>query len=93
MEHNIPSGTMYEQCRSVHAEMNAIISAGRKLCIGADLYLYGYDIKDQTSIVAVPCMMCRRFIVQAGIKRVITLNDFGDGLVITEVKPQEIVDL
>lgn len=89
---NIPHGERYELCRSVHAEMNAIISAGRKLCIGADLYLYGYDIKDQRSLVAAPCMMCRRFIVQAGIKRIITLNDSGDGLEITEVKPQETVD-
>ena len=89
---NIPHGERYELCRSVHAEMNAIISAGRKVCIGADLYLYGYDIKDQRFLVAVPCMMCRRFIVQAGIKRIITLNDSGDGLEITEVKPQETVD-
>ena len=90
---NIPHGERYELCRSVHAEMNAIISAGRKLCIGADLYLYGYDMKDQSTIVPAPCMMCRRFIVQAGIKRIITLNDSGDGLEITEVKPQETVDL
>ncbi len=89
---NIPHGERYELCRSVHAEMNAIISAGRKLCIGADLYLYGYDIKDQSRIVPAPCMMCRRFIVQAGIKRIITLNDSGDGLEITEVRPQETVD-
>ena len=90
---HIPHGERYELCRSVHAEMNAIISAGRKLCIGSDLYLYGYDLNDQSSIVPAPCMMCRRFIVQAGIKRIITLNDSGDGLEITEVKAQETVDV
>ena len=90
---HIPHGERYELCRSVHAEMNAIISAGRKLCIGSDLYLYGYDLNDQSTIVPAPCMMCRRFIVQAGIKRIITLNDSGDGLEITEVKAQETVDL
>ena len=90
---HIPHGERSELCRSVHAEMNAIISAGRKLCIGSDLYLYGYDLNDQASIVPAPCMMCRRFIVQAGIKRIITINDFGDGLEITEVKPQESVYL
>lgn len=29
IKHNIPSGTRYETCRSIHAEQNAIIQAGR----------------------------------------------------------------
>ena len=36
---HIPSGERYELCRSVHAEANAIISASRRDCIGATLYL------------------------------------------------------
>ena len=32
---NIPSGQRYELCRSVHAEMNAIISAARRDTLGA----------------------------------------------------------
>jgi dCMP deaminase len=68
----IPSGERYELCRSVHAEANAIISAARRDCIGATLYLAGRDAKtgeyfpDTTS-----CLMCRRLIINAGIKRVI----------------------
>ena len=31
---NIPSGQRYELCRSVHAEMNAIISAARRDTLG-----------------------------------------------------------
>ncbi len=68
----IPSGERYELCRSVHAEANAIISAARKNCIGATMYLVGCDAKtgellsDTTS-----CAMCRRLIINAGIKTVI----------------------
>ena len=36
---NVPSGERYELCRSVHAEMNAIISAARRDTLGATLYL------------------------------------------------------
>ena len=38
---NVPSGERYELCRSVHAEMNAIISAARRDTLGATLYLAG----------------------------------------------------
>ena len=71
-EMHIPSGQRYELCRSVHAEANAIISAARKDCIGATLYLAGVDaktgelLKDTTS-----CSMCRRHIINSGIERVI----------------------
>src|SRR5690606_2777454 len=32
---NIPRGQMYELCRSVHSEVNAIISASRQEMLGA----------------------------------------------------------
>ena len=35
----VPSGERYELCRSVHAEMNAIISAARRDTLGSTLYL------------------------------------------------------
>lgn len=38
-EMKIPRGERYELCRSVHAEMNAIISAPRDKMIGSDMYL------------------------------------------------------
>ncbi|MFH0869241.1 MAG: cytidine deaminase, partial [archaeon] len=39
----VPSGTNYELCRSVHAEMNAVIHAGRDRTEGAKLYMYAFD--------------------------------------------------
>ena len=71
----IPSGERYELCRSVHAEANAIISASRRECIGATLYLCGRDaasgelLRDTTS-----CSMCRRNIINAGIAEVVIRN-------------------
>lgn len=65
---NIPSGTMYETCRSIHAEQNAIIQAGKDRCEGATMYLYGHDFI---------CILCKRFIVQAGIKEVILRKDMS----------------
>lgn len=69
---NIPRGTRYELCRSVHAEQNAIISAKRQEMIGSTLYLVGIE-KDSGKYVenASPCSLCKRFIINAGIDTVI----------------------
>jgi dCMP deaminase len=76
-ELKIPSGERYELCRSVHAEANAIISAARRDCIGATLYLAGREAKTGQYIAnTTPCSMCRRLIINAGIKQVIArVND------------------
>ena len=69
---NVARGERYELCRSVHAEQNAIISASRDKMIDADLYLVGKDYKTGAYVEkASPCMLCKRFIINAGIKRVI----------------------
>ena len=69
---NIPHGQRYELCRSVHAEMNAIISAQRSECIGGTLFLAGRNAKTGEYLESVePCSMCRRVIINAGIKRVV----------------------
>ncbi len=69
---NIPSGERYELCRSVHAEANAIISAARNETIGSTLYLAGREVKTGELIKnATPCSMCRRMIINAGIKNVV----------------------
>jgi len=68
---NIPSGERYELCRSVHAEQNAIISCSRRDMIGSTIYLVGRDAKTSALITAAPCTLCRRFILNAGIERVI----------------------
>ena len=69
---NIPSGERYELCRSVHAEMNAIISAARSDMLGATLYLVGRDaVTGELTTDTTPCSMCRRHIINAGITKVV----------------------
>jgi dCMP deaminase len=71
-EQNIPSGTRYEICRSVHAEANCIISAARKDMLGGTLYLACRDVKTGEIDGAVePCSMCKRLIINAGINEVV----------------------
>lgn len=73
---NIPRGERYELCRSVHAEANAIIHAARNDMIGATLYLVGREaysgeyVKDTCS-----CSMCKRLIINAGIRFVVVRID------------------
>ncbi len=76
IEKKVPRGTRYELCRSVHAEMNAIIHAARKDMLGGTLYLCGVEA-DDGSIVgdAIPCRLCRRMIINAGIDRVLVRDD------------------
>ena len=72
IEENIPSGTRYETCRSIHAEQNAIIQAGQDRCKGSTMYIYGHSII---------CILCKRFIVQAGIKDVYLKKDDNSPIV------------
>lgn len=82
-ELQIPSGQRYELCRSVHAEANAIISAARSETLGATLYLVGRDaqtgrlLQDTTC-----CSMCRRLVINAGIRKVVVRNTATDYTVI-----------
>ena len=71
----VPRGERYELCRSVHAEANAIIHASRNDMIGATMYLVGKDAKTGEYVKdANSCAMCKRMIINAGIKRVILRN-------------------
>jgi dCMP deaminase len=69
----IPHGQRYELCRSVHAEQNAIINAARAgvSLLGGDMYLYGCVPGKDGPINAFPCFICKKMIINAGIKRVI----------------------
>ncbi len=71
-ELKIPRGERYEMCRSVHAEANAIISAARRDCIGATLYLVGIE-RESGEIVANSCCcsMCKRMVINSGIEKVV----------------------
>lgn len=68
VQNNIESGTRYETCRSIHAEQNAIIQAGQDRCKGGTMYIYGHNFI---------CILCKRFIVQAGIKDVYLQKETG----------------
>lgn len=68
---NVPAGERYELCESVHAEMNAIIHAGRERCKGATIYVVGKDMKTGELISTPPCSLCRRAIINAGIAFVV----------------------
>ncbi len=61
----------YDACRSVHAEQNAMLSSARKDMIDSDLYLVGIR-KDSGNYEegASPCQMCRKLIINSGIKHV-----------------------
>ncbi|UCH95128.1 MAG: dCMP deaminase family protein [Candidatus Aminicenantes bacterium] len=70
---NIPSGTQYELCRSVHAEQNAIINAARAgvSLLGGDIFIHGESRETNQPINAFPCFICKKMIINCGLKRVV----------------------
>lgn len=71
-ELNVPRGTRYELCRSVHAEQNAIISARRQDMIGSTMYLVGKEQNNGELVNnASPCALCKRLIINSGIEKVV----------------------
>ena len=72
VKNNIQSGTRYETCRSIHAEQNAIIQAGQDRCKNATMYIYGHQMI---------CILCKRFIVQSGIKHCVLKKDENSPIV------------
>jgi len=76
---NIPRGERYELCRSVHAEQNAIISAARKDMIGATLFMVGKDANTGEYVEnSNSCAMCKRVIINAGIKDIYVRDNKND---------------
>jgi dCMP deaminase len=71
----IPSGENYEICHSVHAEANAIIRASFDLMEDSTLYIFGISGGNPRS--GAPCFMCWRMIFNAGIGRVVYLDENG----------------
>ncbi len=80
-ELKIPSGHRYELCRSVHSEMNALINAARAgvSVLGGDIFMYGEKIFDGVPkrINMVPCFICKKMIINSGIRRVIGSTEDG----------------
>lgn len=77
-------GTRFDLCRSVHSEMNAIISCSRKDMLGGSLYMtgkylddyeYNKDLAGQYAEEPDCCHFCKRLIINAGLEKVyIRLN-------------------
>jgi dCMP deaminase len=78
----VKSGKGYEICRSVHAEMNAIINAARAgvSLLGADMFLSASkrQADDFKLVNAYPCILCKKMIINAGISRFVGNNEEGE---------------
>lgn len=74
----IPHGRRYEICRSVHCEMNAIINAARSgsSVLEGDMYIYLQD-REGNVVNSFPCFICKKMIINAGLKRVICATNEG----------------
>ena len=70
-ERNIPSGERHELCRGLHAEQNAIIQAA----------YHGVRIQGATLFCTnLPCSICIKMIINAGIRTVVYLEGYADAL-------------
>jgi dCMP deaminase len=68
---NVPSGERHELCRGLHAEQNAIIQAAR----------HGVNIDGATLYcTTMPCIICTKMIINAGIVRVVYAEGYADDL-------------
>lgn len=67
----VPSGERHELCRGLHAEQNAIIQAAR----------HGVNIDGATLYcTTMPCVICTKMLINAGIKRVVFSEGYADSL-------------
>jgi dCMP deaminase len=67
----VPSGEKHELCRGLHAEQNAIIQAA----------YHGVSIKGATLYTTnLPCSICTKMIINAGIVKVIYREGYADQL-------------
>lgn len=79
----------YNTCMSVHAEMNAIISTARRDMIDGTLYLVGKQYEEGKTVDTFPyvensnpCVICKRLIMNSGLKRVVTKGQDENGKII-----------
>jgi dCMP deaminase len=70
-EMNVPSGQRHELCRGVHAEMNALLQCAYHGVEAGNATLYS---------TSVPCSLCSKMIINAGVRRVVYLGEYPDDL-------------
>jgi dCMP deaminase len=77
----VKPGERYELCRSVHAEPNALLQAGKA---ARDATLYLCTLLPESGLVLEnwPCAMCARLIVNAQVRSVVVAT--GTGFAIRE---------
>jgi dCMP deaminase len=67
----VPSGERHELCAGLHAEQNAIIQAA----------FHGVSIRGATLFCTnLPCSICAKMIINAGIKSIYYLSDYADAM-------------
>ncbi len=67
----VPSGERHELCRGLHGEQNAIIQAAK----------HGTSIEGATLYsTTMPCIICSKMIINAGIKRIVYKEGYADRL-------------
>lgn len=65
----IKSGSHQELCYGVHAEQNAVAQAAK----------LGHSIEGSTIYIThSPCSVCSRILINAGVKRIVFLNNYPD---------------
>ncbi|PKQ27577.1 MAG: cytidine deaminase [Candidatus Anoxymicrobium japonicum] len=68
---DVPSGTRHELCRGLHAEQNGILQAA----------LFGISLRGSTLYCTnVPCVVCAKMLINAGVNEVIYEGDYADDL-------------
>ena len=67
----VASGTGWEICRGLHAEMNALLQAATHGIPVAGATLYS---------TAFPCSLCAKMLINAGIQRIVAASDYPDDL-------------
>ena len=73
----IPSGERHELCRGIHAEQNAIIQAA----------YHGVSIKEADLYsTTLPCSICAKMIINAGIRTIYYLSGYADAMSETMLK-------
>ena len=77
----VPSGQRHELCRGLHAEQNAIIQAA----------YHGISIQDAILFcTTLPCSICFKMIINAGIKEVVYEEGYPDELTAAFLKESDI---
>jgi dCMP deaminase len=80
-EMKINSGEKHEICRGAHAEQNAIVQAA----------YHGIKIEGSTLYCTyMPCVICSKMAINAGIKRIVFKNFYPDDLAVQLLNESEI---